>query len=73
MAFIMRSLALVTAIIYLIEIEANRQILTKNMTGFDVDYLRRKFGGDLPTAICDVVEGFPITELAIAFDNHTGR
>lgn len=40
---------------------------------YDVDRLRRKFGGDLPTAVYDVVDGFPISELAIAFDNHTGE
>lgn len=40
---------------------------------YDVSILRRKFGGDLPTAVFDVVEGFPISELAIAYDNHTGK
>lgn len=42
-------------------------------TTYNIDTLRCKFGGDLPTAINDMVEGFPVTELAIAYDNHTGK
>lgn len=40
---------------------------------YDIHTLRRKFGGDLPTAVYDMVEGYPITKLAIAYDNHTGK
>lgn len=39
----------------------------------EIDRLRRKFGGDLPTAVLDMAEGFPINELAIAYDKNTGK
>lgn len=53
----------------------NNSILqyVQTSTTFNIHTLRRKFGGDLPTAVYDMVEGFPLNELAIAYDNHTGK
>lgn len=54
---------------------SNNSILqyVQTSTTFNIHTLRRKFGGDLPTAIYDMVEGFPLNELAIGYDNHTGK
>lgn len=42
-------------------------------TSHNIHTLRRKFGGDLPTAVYDMVEGFPLKKLAIVYDNKTGK
>lgn len=35
--------------------------------------MRKAFGGDLATAVTDIVNGFPLQKIIICFANETGK
>lgn len=38
-----------------------------------IDHLRNHYGGDISTAIFDIIHGFPIKSVSICFDARMGN
>lgn len=38
-----------------------------------INKMPKNYGGDLPLAVFEIVHSFPVDDLVIAYDNHTGK